>query len=214
MCEQKARDVDDFFKSQPASRWSFELYINNFLADPDLGVSFDQLLSTFVDSLDQINKLHTVPLTIRSNCSNYINWLQVPLPTGESFVCERREIFYAKINLEKNFQLNSVFKKSVDVTAQTRGFKTFLQPVPSAFPSETPKNDIPSPLSNTSGSSNRTLVNTISTDKEMCVSENNEDSETNDLDTPDHEEAIDDQEEVKEESNNKEVEKENQVYLH
>ncbi|RIA87204.1 hypothetical protein C1645_740297 [Glomus cerebriforme] len=52
------------------------------------------------------------------------------------------------------------------------------------------------------GSSDRTLVNTISQ-----KSENDEDSETSDLGTPDHEvnyiwqEAIDDQEEVKEESN-------------
>jgi len=141
MCEWRARDVDDFFKSQPASKWSFELYINNFLADPDLDVTFDQLLRIFVDSLDQMNQLFIVPLTIRANCSKYLKWLE--LSTGKALVSTCREVFDAKIDLEKKFRLNSVFKKSVDITAQTRGFKTFLQPVPSemesspsVFPSE------------------------------------------------------------------------------
>ncbi|CAB4404655.1 unnamed protein product [Rhizophagus irregularis] len=128
LCEQRARDVGDFFKSQPASKWSFELYINNFLADPDLDVTFDQLLSTFVDSLDQMNQLRSVPLTIRSKCSSYLNWLQ--LSTGKALVSTCREIFDAKMDLEKKFRLNSVFKKSVGITAQTRGFKALLQPVP------------------------------------------------------------------------------------
>ncbi|RGB39113.1 hypothetical protein C1646_664873 [Rhizophagus diaphanus] len=125
MCEQRAHDIDDFFKSKPASKWSFELYINNFLADLNLDVTFDQLLSTFVDSLDQMNQPHTVPLTIRSKCSSYLKWLQ--LSTGKALVSTCREVFDAKIDLEKKFRLNSVFKK---ITAQTRGFKALLQPVP------------------------------------------------------------------------------------
>ncbi|CAI2177682.1 8744_t:CDS:2 [Funneliformis geosporum] len=128
-CEQKARDVDYFFKSQPASNWSFELYINEYLADPNLNVTFDQLLRIFVDSLDQMNQLHVVPLTIRANCTSYIRWLQ--LSTGKALVSTCREVFDAKIDLEKKFRLNSVFKKSVGITAQTRGFKALLQPVPS-----------------------------------------------------------------------------------
>ncbi|CAB5396375.1 unnamed protein product [Rhizophagus irregularis] len=50
----------------------------------------------------------------------------------------------------------------------------------------------------------------IEAETDVFNSENNEDSETIDLDTPDHEEAIDNKEEVKEEGNNKEVAKENQ----
>ncbi|CAG8450430.1 5569_t:CDS:2, partial [Cetraspora pellucida] len=48
----------------------------------------------------------------------------------------------------------------------------------------------------------------IEAETDVFNSENDENSETNDLDTPNHEKAIDYQEEVKEESNNK-VEKEN-----
>ncbi|PKC07283.1 hypothetical protein RhiirA5_418396 [Rhizophagus irregularis] len=50
----------------------------------------------------------------------------------------------------------------------------------------------------------------IEAETDVFNSENNEDSETIDLDTPDHEEAIDNKEEVKREGNNKEVAKENQ----
>ncbi|CAG8502447.1 27289_t:CDS:2 [Dentiscutata erythropus] len=139
VCEQRMRDVDDYFKTQQALKWSFELYINNFLVNPNLDISFDQLLKTFVDSLDQINQLHAIPVSLRSNCNIYINWLQSS--PGKTLVNACREVFNAKIELIKNAKLNS---KSVHITAQTKGLKTFLRPgqsetelSSSSFPSET-----------------------------------------------------------------------------
>ncbi|CAG8802101.1 27680_t:CDS:2, partial [Racocetra persica] len=52
-------------------------------------------------------------------------------------------------------------------------------------------------------SSDSSIFPGIEAESDVFNSENDEDSEANDLDTPDHEKAIDDQKEVKEESNNK-----------
>ena len=81
-CDEKAHNVDIFFKDVPASKWCLEIFIKRKLEEPDLEISFNQLYTDFMDSLDQMNQLNTVPISVRSLCTSYIHWLQVFLATS------------------------------------------------------------------------------------------------------------------------------------
>src|SRR5581483_11442466 len=76
--------LDDFFKSVISSKWCLEIFVKSKLEDHDPEISLNQLLTNFVDSLDQMNQLNLVPVSIRSFCTNYINWLRV-IPA--TFLC-------------------------------------------------------------------------------------------------------------------------------
>jgi len=73
----KTRNVNNFFKKFPASKWSLETYINDIIEGPDSDFTFDQILTNFIESLKRINKLSSIPLSIRSFCDNHVKWLKV-----------------------------------------------------------------------------------------------------------------------------------------
>ncbi|RUP47257.1 hypothetical protein BC936DRAFT_145939 [Jimgerdemannia flammicorona] len=69
-CNREICDIDDFFKNVPASKWSLESYFNNLLKHPDYDLSFDQAFTIFTDSLEQLNQLASVPVSVRSVCKS------------------------------------------------------------------------------------------------------------------------------------------------
>ncbi|RHZ84764.1 hypothetical protein Glove_75g47 [Diversispora epigaea] len=113
-------NVDDFFKNLPASKWSLGTYFNEIIEGPDSDFAFDQLLTNFLESIESINKMNSIPISIRSFCVNYIKC--------KAIIQSCREFFDAKMNLEKKKAINSVVKESVNVTAQTKSFQASLQP--------------------------------------------------------------------------------------
>ncbi|RHZ61248.1 hypothetical protein Glove_349g31 [Diversispora epigaea] len=119
-------NVDDFFKNLPASKWSLGTYFNEIIEGPDSDFAFDQLLTNFLESIESINKMNSIPISIRSFCVNYIKWLKSL--SGKAIIQSCREFFDAKMNLEKKKAINSVVKESVNVTAQTKSFQASLQP--------------------------------------------------------------------------------------
>src|SRR4051812_33802767 len=76
-CNENTRSIENFFKVIPASKWSLEAYTNYILEQSDLTINFEQVLTNFMESLDKINQLFVVPLSVRSVCQNYIDWLKV-----------------------------------------------------------------------------------------------------------------------------------------
>ena len=78
--DQKARDVDQFFKTVQASNWCLDIYFTKAAEQPNVDLSFDQLVVIFTDSLDQIKQLNAIPVSLRGFCKSYISWLQVKLP--------------------------------------------------------------------------------------------------------------------------------------
>jgi hypothetical protein len=72
-------NIDNFFKDLPASKWSLVTYINGIIEGPNNDLAFNQLLTNFIESLENINKILSIPLSIRSFCDNYVKWLKVPL---------------------------------------------------------------------------------------------------------------------------------------
>ncbi|CAG8619332.1 11319_t:CDS:2, partial [Diversispora eburnea] len=119
-------NIDDFFKSSSASKWSLGNYINRIIEGPDIDLTFDQLLTNFIESLKNINKILSLPLSIRSFSADYVKWLKSL--SGKAIIQSCREFFDAKMNLEKKKAINSVVKESVNVTAQTKSFQASLQP--------------------------------------------------------------------------------------
>ena len=85
-CNSKSYTVDKFFQDLPASKWSFEAYINDIINNSEFDLGFDQLLTNFTESLETMNKLNVVPLSVRSFCASYIKWLQVLLPLSFAFI--------------------------------------------------------------------------------------------------------------------------------
>ncbi|CAG8492558.1 5021_t:CDS:2 [Paraglomus brasilianum] len=122
----KTRNVNNFFKKFPASKWSLETYINDIIEGPDSDLTFDQILTNFIESLKRINKLSSIPLSIRSFCDNHVKWLKSL--SGKAIIQSCREFFDAKRNLENKIIINSVVEKSVNVVIQTNNLQAFLQP--------------------------------------------------------------------------------------
>ena len=73
----ETRDVDNFFKDLPASKWSLGTYVNEIIEGPDSDLTFGQLLTNFIESFERIKKSLSIPLSIRSFCDNYVKWLKV-----------------------------------------------------------------------------------------------------------------------------------------
>ncbi|RUS32896.1 hypothetical protein BC938DRAFT_473881 [Jimgerdemannia flammicorona] len=134
-CDPKARGIDGFFKTVPASKWSLEAYINHNLEQSGDDLDFDQLFAIFTESLDQINQLIAVPVSIRSVCSNYLSWLQTLTGKGAVEIC--RGFFEAKILLRRKTSMKAVVEETVNVTAHTEAYQSHLQSlvhVNEAFP--------------------------------------------------------------------------------
>ncbi|CAG8675026.1 12454_t:CDS:1, partial [Acaulospora morrowiae] len=60
----ETRDIDNFFKDLPASKWSLGTYVNGIIEGPDSDLTFDQLLTNFIESFEHIKKLLSIPLSI------------------------------------------------------------------------------------------------------------------------------------------------------
>ncbi|RUS23027.1 hypothetical protein BC937DRAFT_93384 [Endogone sp. FLAS-F59071] len=134
-CDPKARGIDGFFKTVPASKWSLEAYINHHLKQSGDDLDFDQLFAIFTESLDQINQLIAVPVSIRSVCSNYLSWLQTLTGKGAVEIC--RGFFEAKMLLRRKTSMKVVVEETVNVTAHTEAYQSHLQSlvhVNEAFP--------------------------------------------------------------------------------
>ncbi|CAG8632548.1 2804_t:CDS:2, partial [Paraglomus occultum] len=149
----KTYNVDNFFMDLPASKWSLGIYINRIIEGPDSDLTFDQLLTSFIESPENINKILSIPLSIRGFCANYVKWLKSLC--GKAIIQSCREFFDAKMNLEKKKIINSVVKESVNVVAHTNGLRTFLQPsvssgteAPQPIPSEIQENTYYAPSDN------------------------------------------------------------------
>jgi hypothetical protein len=79
ICSTGICDVDNYFTKSSASTWCIENFVKKKIDDPFLEITFDQLFINFETSLDQINQLHAVPVSVRSFCNNYIKWLKIIL---------------------------------------------------------------------------------------------------------------------------------------
>ena len=62
----ETRDIDNFFKDLPASKWSLRTYVNEIIEGPDSDLTFDKLLTNFIESSERIRKSLSIPLLIRS----------------------------------------------------------------------------------------------------------------------------------------------------
>ncbi|CAJ0641530.1 11008_t:CDS:2 [Entrophospora sp. SA101] len=131
----------------PASKWSLEAYTNYILEQSDLTINFEQVLTNFMESLDQINQLFVVPLSVRSICQNYIDWLKTL--TGRYVIEACRKFFDAKVLLKKKVDMKAVVEETINVTSHTEAFESYLQPSflsnieSSLFESETPSPQSP-----------------------------------------------------------------------
>ncbi|CAJ0748326.1 24107_t:CDS:2, partial [Entrophospora sp. SA101] len=146
-CNENTRSIENFFKVIPASKWSLEAYTNYILEQSDLTINFEQVLTNFMESLDQINQLFVVPLSVRSICQNYIDWLKTL--TGRYVIEACRKFFDAKVLLKKKVDMKAVVEETINVTSHTEAFESYLQPSflsnieSSLFESETPSPQSP-----------------------------------------------------------------------
>ncbi|RGB28553.1 hypothetical protein C1646_673132 [Rhizophagus diaphanus] len=71
------RSVHEYFMKRIASTWCIQNYIKYIHENLENEmIDFDQALSLFTESLDQINQLVGIPLPVRSFCANYLEWLK------------------------------------------------------------------------------------------------------------------------------------------
>ncbi|CAJ0637019.1 7277_t:CDS:2 [Entrophospora sp. SA101] len=125
-CSENTRAVEDFFKVIPASEWSLEAYTNYILEQPDVTINFEQVFINFTESLDQIHQLFVVPLSIRTVCQKYIDWLKTL--TGRYVIEACRKFFDAKILLKKKVSMKAVVEETINLTSHTEAYQSYLQP--------------------------------------------------------------------------------------
>ncbi|CAG8643913.1 12378_t:CDS:2 [Funneliformis mosseae] len=124
-CSENMRAVETFFKVIPASNWSLEAYINYVLENTDVLLNFEQMFFNFKESVDQINQIFTVPVSVRSFCQSYIRWLETL--TGKCVIETCHKFFDAKILLKKKIAIKAVIEETVNVSTHTIAYQTYLQ---------------------------------------------------------------------------------------
>ena len=68
------RSVHVYFTIEKASSWCLQNFIEYAV---DSEINFEQAVTLFRESLDQLNQLITMPNPIKSFCHNYLEWLKV-----------------------------------------------------------------------------------------------------------------------------------------
>ncbi|CAG8640511.1 9387_t:CDS:2 [Funneliformis caledonium] len=124
-CSENMRAVETFFKVIPASNWSLEAYINYVLENTDVVLNFEQVFFNFKESVDQINQIFTVPVSV----SNIVvtNLLSPQTLTGKCVIETCHKFFDAKILLKKKIAIKAVIEETVNVSTHTIAYQTYLQ---------------------------------------------------------------------------------------
>ncbi|CAG8693456.1 1091_t:CDS:2 [Funneliformis mosseae] len=68
--------IHKFFIEEPASKWCLEAFMNKFVDEKEMELSFEQIQELFLANLRQITNQKNVDSPIRAFCTDYTEWIQ------------------------------------------------------------------------------------------------------------------------------------------
>ncbi|CAG8515879.1 28183_t:CDS:2 [Dentiscutata erythropus] len=123
LADSSTRRVHDYFKKEKASNWCLQSYIM-YIINTEI-IDYYQALVLFFESLDQLNRLISIPLPIKAFCFNYISWLKSY--TGIATIKACRKFFDAKAVQSLSASIYNTVETTICLNAKTEALQAHIQ---------------------------------------------------------------------------------------
>ncbi|CAG8641747.1 10104_t:CDS:10, partial [Ambispora leptoticha] len=125
------RSLHVYFTIEKASSWCLQNFIEYAV---DSEINFEQAVTLFRESLDQLNQLTATPNPIKSFCHNYLEWLKSR--AGITIVQECRKYFDATKYQRHSTVLNNTVENTLLLNSKTEIIQARLQPLDALLSSD------------------------------------------------------------------------------